>query len=117
MLGESICTVKCETIDLDVPADAEIVLEGEIAPGNQLEPEGPFGETGLYPDAGTAHVFNIKAITRRRDHLLRAALRLSRATDTQATTGLGIEVAPSSTCARWTAGVDCSTFACWRYRD
>lgn len=40
--------VKCETVDLEVPADAEIVLEGRIPP-RVREPEGPFGEfTGYY---------------------------------------------------------------------
>jgi 2,5-furandicarboxylate decarboxylase 1 len=50
LLGQSIRTVKCETVDIDVPAEAEIVLEGELLPGNHLEPEGPFGEvTGTIP--------------------------------------------------------------------
>ena len=35
---------KCVTVDLDVPADAEIVIEGLIDP-ELLEPEGPFGES------------------------------------------------------------------------
>ena len=38
---------KCVTIDLDVPADAEIVIEGLIDP-ELLEPEGPFGESHGY---------------------------------------------------------------------
>jgi 2,5-furandicarboxylate decarboxylase 1 len=36
-----------ETIDIDVPAEAEIVLEGEILPGDYLEPEGPFARTPM----------------------------------------------------------------------
>lgn len=107
MLGEAVRTVKCETIDLDVPADAEIVLEGEIAPGNQLEPEGPFGEvTGLYPDAGSAHVFNVKAITRRRDAIYYALHCGFPVTDTQATTGLGIEVATIEHLRKVDGGLD-----------
>ena len=37
-------SAKCVTVDLDVPADAEIVIEGLIDP-ELLEPEGPFGES------------------------------------------------------------------------
>lgn len=44
LAGEAIRMVKCATIDLDVPADAEIVVEGLIDP-ELLEPEGPFGES------------------------------------------------------------------------
>ncbi len=40
-------TVKCETVDLIVPAHAEIVLEGKILP-HKREPEGPFGEFSKY---------------------------------------------------------------------
>lgn len=43
--GEPIPLVKCETIDLEVPATSEIVLEGEVPPDDSLwELEGPFGE-------------------------------------------------------------------------
>ncbi len=43
--GEPIPMVKCETVDLEVPADAEIVLEGEVSPDtDKWELEGPFGE-------------------------------------------------------------------------
>ena len=47
LAGEPIRTVKCVTIDLDVPADSEIVIEGLIDP-ELLEPEGPFGESHGY---------------------------------------------------------------------
>ena len=47
LAGEPIRTVKCLTVDLDVPADAEIVIEGLIDP-ELLEPEGPFGESHGY---------------------------------------------------------------------
>ena len=57
--------VKCRTIDIEVPADAELVLEGEILP-EDAAPEGPFGEvTGTYSKKGTAPVFRVKAVTRR----------------------------------------------------
>jgi 4-hydroxy-3-polyprenylbenzoate decarboxylase len=47
LAGEPIRTVKCLTVDLDVPADSEIVIEGLIDP-EMLEPEGPFGESHGY---------------------------------------------------------------------
>lgn len=94
LLGRAVRTVKCETIDIDVPAEAEIVLEGELVPDNHLEPEGPFGEvTGTYPDPGQAHVFQLRAITRREDAIYYALHCGFPVTDTQATTGMGIEIA------------------------
>src|SRR6185437_8000167 len=47
LAGEPIRTVKCKTVDLVVPADAEIVIEGVIDP-LVLEPEAPFGESNGY---------------------------------------------------------------------
>jgi UbiD family decarboxylase len=47
LAGEPIRTVKCITVDLEVPADAELVIEGFIDP-ELLEPEGPFGESHGY---------------------------------------------------------------------
>src|SRR3972149_12034700 len=47
LAGVPIRKTKCETLDLDVPADAEIVIEGLIDPA-VLEPEAPFGESNGY---------------------------------------------------------------------
>jgi 4-hydroxy-3-polyprenylbenzoate decarboxylase len=47
LAGEPIRMAKCRTVDLDVPADAEIVIEGLIDP-EMLEPEAPFGESNGY---------------------------------------------------------------------
>ena len=47
LAGQAIRTVKCVTVDLDVPADSEIVIEGLVDP-ELLEPEGPFGESHGY---------------------------------------------------------------------
>jgi len=44
LMGRPVREVQCKTVDLMVPADAEIVIEGEIAT-DYLEPEGPFGES------------------------------------------------------------------------
>lgn len=66
LLGRPIELVKCRTIDVEVPASAEIVLEGEILAGVS-EDEGPFGEyTGYSTSRSTRNVFVVKAITRRR---------------------------------------------------
>lgn len=63
--GEPVELVKCETIPVEVPAHAEIVLEGEILPG-ELEEEGLFGEfTGYYGLREPRPVIRITAITHR----------------------------------------------------
>jgi UbiD family decarboxylase len=65
LLGEPLQVAPCATIDLHVPASAEIVIEGEILPGLR-EPEGPFGEfTGYMSRRSTEHVFVAKAIAMR----------------------------------------------------
>src|SRR3989454_6753085 len=65
LLGEPLEVAPCSTIDLHVPAAAEIVIEGEILP-DVREPEGPFGEfTGYFSRRSTEHVFVAKAIAMR----------------------------------------------------
>ena len=65
LLGEPLQVAPCATIDLHVPASAEIVIEGEIPPGVR-EPEGPFGEfTGYVSRRSTEHVFVARAIAMR----------------------------------------------------
>jgi len=58
---------RCRTLDLDVPVDTEIVIEGRILPGVR-RPEGPFGEfMGYYVPVGDNHVFEVSAVSARRD--------------------------------------------------
>ena len=65
--GEAVETVKCRTIDLEVPANAEIVLEGTIEAGD-VGVEGPFGDhTGYYSPPEPFPVFRLSAMTMRRD--------------------------------------------------
>src|SRR5437762_1704405 len=78
LLGQPLEVAPCTSIDLQVPAAAEIVIEGEILPGVR-EPEGPFGEftgyvsrrspqrvfTGYFSRRSTEHVFQAKAISMR----------------------------------------------------
>jgi 4-hydroxy-3-polyprenylbenzoate decarboxylase len=59
--------VKCRTIDLEVPAHSEIVLEGYVELG-ELRTEGPFGDhTGFYSLADEYPVFHIECVTQRRE--------------------------------------------------
>jgi 4-hydroxy-3-polyprenylbenzoate decarboxylase len=63
----SVPLVKCKTVDLEVPANAEIVLEGYIDP-SEKRLEGPFGDhTGYYSQDGDYPVLHITAITHRKD--------------------------------------------------
>jgi len=65
--------VRCKTIDLEVPADAEIVLEGVVQPGERRL-EGPFGDHfGHYSHAADYPVFHVTKITRRRDAMYLSA--------------------------------------------
>jgi UbiD family decarboxylase len=68
--GTPIPLVRCESVDLEVPATAEIVIEGEI-PTDYLEPEGPFGEfTGYMGGQMMNGVFIVKCITHRKHPIL-----------------------------------------------
>ena len=64
---KSVELVKCKTIDLEVPAEAEIVLEGYVEEG-EMRLEGPFGDhTGFYSRAKDFPVFHITCMTHRKD--------------------------------------------------
>jgi 2,5-furandicarboxylate decarboxylase 1 len=71
-LGKPVPLVKCETVDLEVPADAEIVLEGHIPP-HYREEEGPFSEFQDYYVTGTGKnpVVEYQYMTRRRDAIFK----------------------------------------------
>ncbi len=61
--------VPCETVDLEVPANAEIILEGYVDL-SEMRTEGPFGDhTGFYSLEGEYPVFHITCITHRKDPL------------------------------------------------
>jgi len=65
LLGHPLQVVRCKTVDLAVPADAEIILEGTIE-ANERQPEGPFGEYTRHSSGrSTNHVFRLRAITHR----------------------------------------------------
>jgi 4-hydroxy-3-polyprenylbenzoate decarboxylase len=66
--------VKCETVDLEVPATAEIVLEGYVELG-ELRTEGPFGDhTGFYTMQDEYPVFHVTCITHRKDPIYAATV-------------------------------------------
>jgi len=67
MRSSAVELVKCQTCDLEVPANAEIVLEGYVELG-ELRTEGPFGDhTGFYSLADDYPVFHVACITERKD--------------------------------------------------
>ncbi|HEV8608955.1 MAG TPA: menaquinone biosynthesis decarboxylase [Thermoanaerobaculia bacterium] len=65
--GEGVPVINAKTVDVPVPAEAEIVLEGYVDPGERRR-EGPFGDhTGFYSLDDDFPVFHVTAITRRRE--------------------------------------------------
>jgi len=72
--GEPVRLVRCRTVPLEVPADAEIVIEGTVAPG-ETEMEGPFGDhTGYYTPPERYPVLRVTAVTHRRDAIYPATV-------------------------------------------
>ncbi len=76
--GEPVEMVKCEKVDLDVPAAAELVIEGEIMPGDEegyvgksvYADEAPFAEvTGYFGIQRRSPVVHVRAITHRKDYI------------------------------------------------
>ena len=62
--GEPVPLVKCKTVDLEVPADAELVLEGELLPNGWTVDEGPFGEFNqISGEVKWNPTFRVKCIT------------------------------------------------------
>jgi 2,5-furandicarboxylate decarboxylase 1 len=89
--GEPVDLVPCETVPLEVPATAEIVLEGEI-PANTLEPEGPFGEyTGYMGPAGDQPFFKIKCMTFRNNPIYQAFISQMPPSESSCIRGVGRE--------------------------
>ena len=58
--------VRCVTVDVEVPANSDIVIEGYVDPAEPLRREGPFGDhTGFYSLADDYPAFHVTCITRR----------------------------------------------------
>src|SRR6185503_5565627 len=72
---QSVDLVRCETNDLEVPAEADIVLEGYVDPKEPLRLEGPFGDhTGYYSLADHYPAFHLTAITHRNNPIYPATI-------------------------------------------
>lgn len=72
--GRPVEMVKCETCELEVPANAEIILEGYLNLG-EMRREGPFGDhTGFYSLDDEFPVFHIECVTRRRKPIYAATI-------------------------------------------
>jgi len=72
--GKAVEVVKARTVDLLVPAHAEIILEGYVEPAEE-KIEGPFGDhTGYYSVAGMYPVFHVTCITQRKDPIYPATI-------------------------------------------
>lgn len=92
LMGEPVRLVKCETVDLEVPADAEMIIEGEIPPDANIA-EGPFGEgSGGYAMEGFTQYLDVKAITRREKPIFYAMQCGAPMTDTQALVATAIDM-------------------------
>lgn len=71
LYGEPVEMVKCESVGLEIPGHAEIVLEGKILP-HLRENDGPFGETSGYYVPYRSPVIEIEAVTHRKDPYFQA---------------------------------------------
>jgi len=72
---KSVELVKCETNDLEVPANADFIIEGYVDPTEPLRDEGPFGDhTGYYTLPEPYPVFHVTAITHRKDAVYPATI-------------------------------------------
>jgi 4-hydroxy-3-polyprenylbenzoate decarboxylase len=64
---KSVELIKCLTVDIEVPANSDIVIEGYVDPSEPLRREGPFGDhTGFYSLADDYPVFHVTCITHRK---------------------------------------------------
>ncbi len=90
--GAPLELVRCQTVPLEVPADAEVVIEGEVRPTERRE-EGPFGEyTGHYGGPRLPRpTIHVTAITHRRDPILHLAYQGAPPHETDVLTAVGKE--------------------------
>lgn len=111
LLGEPVELVRCATIDMEVPAHAEIVVEGRVLPGVR-EDEGPFGEVTNYTAGqGRNPVFEVSAITLRRDAIYRH-IQATRFTDHQVLGALPVEAGLYNRIRETGGGVEVHEVAC-----
>lgn len=91
LAGAPVALARALTVDLDIPAHAEVVLEGHILPGVR-EPEGPFGEnTGAY-FTNRSPVIEVSAVTHRKDFIFPALVPWTADVDTLLSLAGGAEL-------------------------
>jgi UbiD family decarboxylase len=91
LAGMPVETVRCETVDIEVPAWAEIVVEGEITT-EYVEPEAPFGEFSGYMGERTVHPFmTVSCITHRRRPYFQAFISQFPPSESSKTRGIANE--------------------------
>jgi 2,5-furandicarboxylate decarboxylase 1 len=111
LLDEPVELVRCATIDMEVPAHAEIVVEGHVLAGVR-EDEGPFGEvTNYMAGQGENPVFEVSAITMRRDAMYRH-IQATRFTDHQVLGALPVEAGIYNRVRETAGGIDVLDVAC-----
>jgi UbiD family decarboxylase len=94
--GEPVDVVKCGTVDLYVPATAEIVIEGYFRP-NELDIEGPFGEyPGYMGPKAMSYVMDITCITHRDNPIYQAFLSQMPPSESSMIRSIGREAASIS---------------------
>ncbi|MBI3064148.1 MAG: UbiD family decarboxylase [Deltaproteobacteria bacterium] len=71
LLGSAVEMVRCATVDCEVPAHAELVIEGRVLP-NVREKEGPFGETSGYYFSDDSCVIEATGVSHRKEPILQA---------------------------------------------
>lgn len=91
LAGEPVPVVKCKTVDVEVPATAEIVIEGEI-PTDYLEREGPFGEHTGYISGEFLNIFmNVTCITHRKNPIYAAFISQFPPSESSVLRGVGAD--------------------------
>jgi 2,5-furandicarboxylate decarboxylase 1 len=112
LMEDPVRLIKCETSDLEVPADAELVIEGVILPEGMTE-EGPFGEvTGGYAEEGATEIFKLTAITHRKDPIFYGMHSGAPMGDPQSITGTCIEAALTEHLSKVEGGMDILDIRC-----
>ncbi|MCM2251649.1 MAG: UbiD family decarboxylase [Ramlibacter sp.] len=89
--GAPVEMIRAETVDVDVPARAEIIIEGRVLPGVR-EPEGPFGENTGYYFSNVSPVVEVTAVTHRRDFIYPALCPWTEDVDTLLSLAAGTEL-------------------------
>ena len=116
--GEPIELVECETSDLQVPASAELVIEGRILPGERLD-EGPFGDYFGYMHGPrrSMPVLEVDAVTHREEPLLPFCVEgsgVGYSLNTTSTTEVAC-IGPDATLGLRAAGYDIEKCVPWRF--